>query len=77
MQTQALKVAHDQAAQKYLSVQDVARRYGVTVRSVWRWTRESNLPAPVQLGSGGASRWVLAELERWESAKAAERAGRG
>lgn len=73
MQSKTLKAAHDTGAPKYLSVQDCARRYGVTVRSIWRWTREGSMPAPIQLGTGGATRFVLAELEEWESRKASQR----
>ena len=60
-----------QAEIKYLPVPDVARRYSTTVRSIWRWTREGTFPAPIQLGTGGATRWSIADLEAWEASRAA------
>ncbi|MBK8131470.1 MAG: helix-turn-helix domain-containing protein [Gammaproteobacteria bacterium] len=73
MRSNALTQTPDVGSTKFLSVQDAARRYSVTPRSIWRWVREGGFPAPIQLGSGGATRFVLAELEDWESRKRAQR----
>ena len=67
----AEKIRHDPASQNFLSVQDVARRYGVNARSIQRWAKHTpDFPKPIQLGGGGVSRWSLADLERWEAARA-------
>ena len=64
----AEKNRHDPASQNFLSVQDVARRYGVNARSIQRWAKHTpDFPKPIQLGGGGVSRWSLADLERWEA----------
>ena len=45
----------------FLSVDQVAQRYGVSTDSIWRWKREGKFPAPVRVGSG-ITRWRLADL---------------
>lgn len=53
----------------YLTDNQVAARYGVSKPTVWRWVRTNpNFPAPVKL-STNCSRWTLASLESWESAR--------
>ena len=55
----------------FLPVKIVAERYGVSVETVWRWSRaDQGFPKPVSL-SPGCTRWRLADLEDWEAAKAA------
>tara|TARA_R100001369_G_scaffold43535_1_gene69659 strand:+ start:439 stop:666 length:228 start_codon:yes stop_codon:yes gene_type:complete len=49
----------------YLSVDQVARRFGVSKDSIWRWKRNGEFPKPFKLG--GATRWRLSDLEEWES----------
>lgn len=49
----------------YLSVDQVARRFGVSKDTIWRWKRNGDFPAPVKLG-GTTTRWRLAEIEEWE-----------
>ena len=46
----------------YLSVHQVADMLGVSVDSIWRWTRAGTFPAPVKLGSR-TTRWTLREIE--------------
>ena len=50
----------------FLSVDQVAQRYGVSTDSIWRWKREGKFPAPVRVGSG-ITRWRLADLVEHES----------
>lgn len=49
----------------YLSVDQVANRFGVSKDSIWRWKRNGNFPAPVKLG-GTTTRWRLSDIEEWE-----------
>jgi prophage regulatory protein len=49
----------------YLSVDQVAARFGVSKDSIWRWKREGDFPAAVKLG-GTTTRWRLSDIEDWE-----------
>jgi prophage regulatory protein len=55
---------------EFLSVANVAARYGVAVVTIWRWSRTGRLPQPVHF-SPGCTRWRLSDLEKFE-AKAAK-----
>jgi prophage regulatory protein len=58
----------------YLSDTQVAARFGVHRTTPWRWIKsDPSFPRPVFL-SPGCSRWLLADIEHWEAAKA-ERSG--
>lgn len=50
----------------YLSVNQVATRFGVSKDSIWRWRRDGDFPAPVKLG-GHTTRWRMSDIEEWES----------
>ena len=50
----------------YLSVDQVAQRFGVSKDSIWRWKRQDEFPRPVKLG-GTTTRWRLSDIEEWES----------
>lgn len=50
----------------YLSDQQVAKRYGVSRPTVWRWASEGRLPHPIRL-SPGCTRWQLPMLEEFEA----------
>lgn len=50
----------------YLSVQQVAERYGVSTDSIWRWKRNGDFPAPVRVGPN-CTRWRLSDLIEHES----------
>ena len=53
----------------FLRDTDLAKRYGVSRNTIWRWARENgDMPQPVRL-TPGCSRWRLADLEAWERAK--------
>ncbi|GGG65650.1 hypothetical protein GCM10011415_10540 [Salipiger pallidus] len=56
---------HDPTMNLYLSVEQVASRFGVSKDSIWRWKREGEFPAPVKLG-GNTTRWRLADIEDYE-----------
>lgn len=50
----------------YLTVQQVAERYGVSTDSIWRWKRSGDFPAPVRIGPN-CTRWRLSDLVEHES----------
>lgn len=49
----------------YLSVEQVAERYGVSPDSIWRWKRDGDFPAAVRLGKN-CTRWRLSDLLEYE-----------
>lgn len=49
----------------YLSVDQVAQRFGVSTNSIWRWKRKGDFLAPVKLG-GTTTRWRLADIKEME-----------
>lgn len=50
---------------RFLSVQQVAARYSVSVASIWRWVALGKFPHPCKQTSG-TSRWAIANLEAYE-----------
>ena len=50
----------------FLTVNQVAERYGVSKHSIWRWKNEGRIPAAVQLGPN-CTRWRLSDLIEHES----------
>ena len=73
------KILHQKAEQVdsrviYLSDKQLGARFGVHRTAIWRWVREGDFPAPVQL-SKGCTRWRLANVEAWELAKSEQAAG--
>lgn len=53
----------------YLSDIQVAARYSVHRSTPWRWEKSDvTFPKPINL-SAGCTRWKLADLEEWETAK--------
>ncbi|MEQ9696074.1 helix-turn-helix domain-containing protein [Shimia sp. SDUM112013] len=60
-------------APKFLTVKEVARRYGVHVATVWRWVKnDPNFPESIKL-SPGTSRWRETDLRAYE--RRAEKVG--
>lgn len=59
---------------RYLSDQEIARRFGICRTSVWRWLAKSQLPAPVRLGPN-TTRWRLADIEAFEAQRLASSTG--
>lgn len=50
----------------FLSVDQVAERYGVSTDSIWRWKRQGRFPAAVSVGPN-CTRWRLSDLVEHES----------
>lgn len=50
----------------YLNAGQVADRYGVSTDTVWRWSRNGNMPKSVKL-SPGSTRWRLSDLTKHEA----------
>ena len=50
----------------FLTVYQVADRYGVSTDSIWRWKRDGVFPAPVRVGPN-CTRWREADLLEHES----------
>lgn len=57
-----------------VSVAELARRLGVSPRSIWRWTSAGKLPQPLRL-SKRTVRWRWADVEAFLATH--ERAKRG
>ncbi|PCD78134.1 helix-turn-helix transcriptional regulator [Pseudothioclava arenosa] len=51
--------------QFFLSVEQVATRYGVSTDSIWRWRSKGSFPAPVRIGDR-STRWRLSDLLEYE-----------
>lgn len=56
----------------FLSVEEVAQRYGASKPTIWRWAKDAQngFPAPVRLGSG-TTRWELRDLLAFEQQRKA------
>ncbi|MGJ7460444.1 helix-turn-helix transcriptional regulator [Halomonas sp. MA07-2] len=52
----------------WLSVKQLATRYGTHEATIWRWTREGRFVQPVKL-AGNLTRWSLSDVESWEQAQ--------
>jgi prophage regulatory protein len=50
-----------------LKAREVARRLGISVRTVWKWTAEGELPPPVRLGR--VTRWRRRDIEAFQDAR--------
>jgi predicted DNA-binding transcriptional regulator AlpA len=46
-----------------LNVQQVARRYGVTTRTIWRWHAAGRIPRRVRITSSTV-RWLASDIDR-------------
>lgn len=56
----------------WMSNEEVAERYGVSIATVRKWRHEGTGPAGVKFGRH--VRYSVAELERWEREQAAKQA---
>ncbi len=74
MQTQLDKVGsttNRQPVVYWLADSQIAKRYGVTRQTVWRWNaNDPKFPKPIKL-SPGCTRWKLSSIETWEAGKGA------
>ena len=64
--TSAADAATAEKTSPYLNVAQVGERYGVSTDTVWRWSRNGDMPKPVKL-SPGSTRWRLSDLIDHES----------
>jgi prophage regulatory protein len=49
----------------YLGVRSVARRYDVSVASIWRWVAAGKFPRPYKIACG-TTRWSVADLDAYD-----------
>lgn len=64
-----LSPAHPGAEERYLSVQDVARRYAISIQTVWRHTKHNPaFPKPIKI-LNGSTRWRLSDIIAFEVAR--------
>ena len=55
-----------QAEERYLSVQDVARRYAISIQTVWRHTKHNpDFPKPIKI-LNGSTRWRMTDILAYE-----------
>lgn len=60
---------------RYFSDKDVAKRYGVSRPTIWRWVKNNAVfPNPIQL-SPGTTRWKLSDLQAYERSVNAAHSG--
>jgi hypothetical protein len=57
--------------ERYLSKQDLALRYGVSVRAIDRWTVKPGLSFPPAYDFNGRPYRKLSDIEAWERSRAA------
>ena len=50
---------------EWLTVSQLATRFGVSVATIWRWVRENKFPAPVRV-SDRCTRWERSAVEKHE-----------
>lgn len=50
----------------FLTDVQVAKRYGVSRPTVWRWVSTGKLPQPIRF-SRGCTRWRIDQLEAFEA----------
>jgi hypothetical protein len=55
----------------FLTRRQQARRYGVSTRTIDRWSDDYNLGLPAEIDIAGRKYRNLADLETWERARAA------
>lgn len=52
-------------AKRYLTVKELAIRWGVGVSTIWRWAHEARIPSPIAIGPR-ATRWEISDIETYE-----------
>jgi len=50
---------------KFLTVNDLSERLGVSKGSIWKWAQLNQFPKPVKLNLN-TTRWVTKEVLEWE-----------
>jgi excisionase family DNA binding protein len=56
----------DEEVERLLDVHEVANRLGVSPTTVWRWTKDESMPAPVMIGK--FTRWRVRDFNAWVAA---------
>ena len=51
----------------FLSVSDLAKRYGISRGTIYNWLKMQNFPQGTKFGK--IRRWTLEEIETWEVKK--------
>lgn len=64
MTHKAISSSTDWPIEGYVSVKSLAKRYSVSVATIWRWSQKSNFPNPKTFN--GATRWTVSEVLEWE-----------
>lgn len=60
------RASEELTTSRFLSIEQVAERYGVGKSTVWRWVaNDRNFPEPIKL-SKGTSRWLEHQLRDFE-----------
>ncbi len=61
---------------RFLSIDEVAQRYGVSHATIWRWVKnDKHFPEPIKL-SPGTSRWSENQLLEFENRAALRRSSK-
>ena len=58
---------------KYLRVEKVALRLGVSGSTIWLWVKKETFPAPVKLSSN-VTVWDIEDILQWEAERKSKRA---
>lgn len=58
--------------ERFLSMNELMQRYGLTRYAFYSWIRQGSFPAGVHFGK--ARRWPLSQLVEWEQSRIAEAA---
>lgn len=67
--SKAASDAQPHAEERYLSVQDVARRYAISIQTVWRHTKQNPaFPKPIKI-LNGTTRWRMSDILAFELAR--------
>lgn len=72
--------SRSKSRQAYLSINELAQRYGVVPKTVYRWMQHEKLPFPKPTlgGLGGQNRWAVEAVLQWEKRQSlADRKTRG
>lgn len=64
--TPAAPAATSYTTDSYLNVTQVANRYGVSTDTIWRWTRDGEMPKAVKIGRN-CTRWRMSDLTDHEA----------
>lgn len=52
----------------YIPDVTVAKQFGVSRATIWRWVQNGAFPKPVKL-SPGCSRWKIEDVQKWADSR--------